>query len=174
MDKLEELIARSDIHNMVLRYCRGMDRRDWDAVRATYHPDAHDQHGDYEGSVDGLIEWLGKRHAEFPYGFHTVANCLIEFADDTTAAVETYFIALLRMPSPHKPGEFIDQQSTGRYVDRFEKRNGEWRVANRRCVYDSRFQQPSAASMPRLPGSVGRRDKQDWIFKLRNDLGIAP
>jgi hypothetical protein len=38
--KLEELSARAEIHDALLRYCRGLDRVDMDLVRGAFHPDA--------------------------------------------------------------------------------------------------------------------------------------
>ncbi|MEI6002085.1 hypothetical protein H3V53_34635 [Paraburkholderia bengalensis] len=36
------------------RYCRGIDRIDWDLVRTCYHPDAFDEHGSSGGGrLDG-------------------------------------------------------------------------------------------------------------------------
>ncbi|WP_221890845.1 nuclear transport factor 2 family protein [Microbispora sp. KK1-11] len=33
---------QQEIHEVVLRYCRGVDRLDMDLVRSAYHPDAID------------------------------------------------------------------------------------------------------------------------------------
>ncbi|MDX6739529.1 nuclear transport factor 2 family protein [Actinocorallia sp. A-T 12471] len=37
---LEELSARAQIHDVLLRYCRGLDRVDMDLVRGAFHEDA--------------------------------------------------------------------------------------------------------------------------------------
>src|SRR5215210_6467344 len=63
-DDIRRLIDRAGIQDLMARYARSVDRRDWDAVRSTFHPDAHDDHGDYKGDVDGFITWVSERHAK--------------------------------------------------------------------------------------------------------------
>jgi len=41
---LEELVARNAITEVLYRYCRGVDRRDWELLRSCYHPEAQDDH----------------------------------------------------------------------------------------------------------------------------------
>ncbi|MCJ7436647.1 MAG: nuclear transport factor 2 family protein, partial [Acidimicrobiia bacterium] len=55
---LQDLAAQQEIRDVLIRYTRGIDRMDADLVRSTYHPDAHDDHGAYQGGVDGFIEWV--------------------------------------------------------------------------------------------------------------------
>lgn len=168
MDTVAWLAARAAIQDCILRYARGVDRRDWEAVRATYHPDAEDEHGEYRGTVDGFIDWVSKRHAPIPFSAHIIHNCLIEFVSDDTAIVETYFVATKRSPAPDsmraEMGAEIDSEVIGRYVDRFERRDGgKWLVAARRVVYDSTRRRPGTFEKPAV-GTMGRRDAQDPIF----------
>lgn len=163
MDGLAKLIAKDAIEENLLRYARGVDRRDWDAVRACYHDDAVDEHGAFQGQVDGFIEWVTARHAPIPFSMHFLGNCLIEFLDERRAAVETYFIAFQRRETSAEGTLF---EVFGRYVDRFEKRTDDiWRVASRRVVYDSSRTQPSTHHLRRLTGSFGQRDRGDPVFQ---------
>lgn len=170
MDKLGELAARSEIEDCLRRYARGVDRRDWDAVRVTYHPDARDWHGEFRGTVDEFITWVADRHATVPFSMHLLSNCLIEFLDDRTAAVETYFVAIHRreaLPGGTEPAMTpTDIEVFGRYCDRFENRNGEWRVADRQVVYDGTRSQPSTNHLRKPVGAAGRRDGLDPVFHL--------
>ena len=50
--RLAGLLDKQEIEEVVLRYCRGIDRRDFDLVRSCYHPDARDRHGSFDGTVD--------------------------------------------------------------------------------------------------------------------------
>jgi hypothetical protein len=53
-----------------------------------------------------------------------------------------------------------------RYVDRMERRNGEWRIAERVVVLDSQRQDPVPTGLAPLENSnVGRRDKDDPSYK---------
>ena len=54
---LRRLLDEEAIKKVHLRYCRGIDRRDWELLRSCYHPDALDDHGDYVGGVDGFIKF---------------------------------------------------------------------------------------------------------------------
>ena len=67
---LHRLLDKSEIYDSICRYARGIDRGDWDLVRSTYHPDADDDHVEYKGGIDGLIEWLDKRFAGIDNSMH--------------------------------------------------------------------------------------------------------
>ena len=73
------------------RYCRGVDRADWDLVRSTYHTDAYDDHGDYKGGIDGFIAFAKSRTGGATQVMHFLGECLIEFARPDVAIAETYF-----------------------------------------------------------------------------------
>lgn len=142
---LRHFLDRAEIQDVLYRYARGVDRRDWALVRAAYHPDAHDDHGGYKGGVDGLIEWLVKRFADVVNSTHVIGNCLVEFASDDDARVETYFVSSrLRAAEHHECGakdgeDAMCRQSWGRYLDQFERRDGAWRIARRAVVVDAAY-----------------------------------
>ena len=66
---------------------------------------------------------------------HFNTNVLIEFQAKDRAFVETYVLVLQR---------FTDRRVTAsaRYLDRFEKRKGEWRVAHRTLVFGDMLSEP--------------------------------
>lgn len=169
MDPLEKLVAKSEIEDCLKRYARGIDRRDWAAVRACFHDDAIDRHGEFHGNGDAFIEWVSARHVDVPFAMHYLANCLIEFLSDTAAAVETYFWAIQRRETrgQGKAVQGTDYEVFGRYVDRFERRGEVWRIADRKVVYDSTRQQPSSNQLRQIVGVIGRRDREDPVFGLR-------
>jgi len=172
MDKLSELTARMEIERSLKRYARSVDRRDYDTLLLCFHPDATDEHGDFCGHISGFIPWVKKRHENIPFSMHSISNIYIEFLDDKTAVVETYFIAHQRRPAPASDGGNgeLDIQTIGRYLDRFELRDGEWRVARRRVVYDSSRVTPSTYTLPKI-GVLGQRDERDSsvaLFKTGN------
>lgn len=133
-EKLQQLLDREAIRDCIYRYCRGIDRADEAALRASYWPDATDSHGAYKGSAEGFIQAALGIFKTNPRNIHQVSNILIEFLDPEHAAVETYFSALQRAAG--KDGVVGQVFLAGRYVDLFEKRDGEWRVAERTVVYD--------------------------------------
>ena len=128
---LRALLDREAIRDCLYRYCRGIDRADEAALRSAYWPDAFDSHGAYQGSAEGFIAQALPRLRAGGRRVHAIANILIELHGDA-AAVESCFLAL-------QSGAAAPAQETflcGRYVDRFERRQGEWRVARRTVVYD--------------------------------------
>lgn len=176
--RLRRHLDKSEIHDVILRYAHGVDRLDMEAVRSSYHPDAYDDHGDYKGGVDGLIEWIMGRHGSIPQSTHFIGNCLVEPFGEHLALVETYFSR--RRITPATPGAatpdaVVDAESIGRYVDRFERRNGEWRTARRIVVYDAAMTSPRV-SLPRNPSwAWARRDPDDAYARMRGEIaGASP
>lgn len=132
--ELRRLVAKDRIRDVLCRYSRGIDRRDFDLVRSCYHPDAVDDHGEYSGGIDGFIDYVQVATARYEHTMHFLGNMLIE-VDGTRAHAETYCVASHRLPPvPGKPNR--DITLIMRYVDVLEERSGEWRIAKRVCTYD--------------------------------------
>jgi hypothetical protein len=173
---LHRLLDKSEIYDAICRYARGVDRGDWDLVRSTYHPDAHDDHVEYKGGIEGLIEWLDKRFAGIDNSMHFLGNCLIEFTGPDLAFVETYFTSRrLRTPSAEERGglaaaDALCREAWGRYADRFERRQGEWRVARRLVVIDSRFTSVAKGGARNTSSTWGTRDPADPSHAVRADI----
>lgn len=173
---LQDILTRHAIQDAMARYARAVDRSDWAGVRAAYHPDAYDDHGDYKGHVDGLIHWLETRFANAENGMHFLGNCLIEQAGPDLALVETYFVSQrLRPPNAEErrtagPKDAICRQGWGRYVDRFERRNGEWRVARRTVVLDATFTFVARDAVRSGPAVWGLRSPADLVYTSRREM----
>ena len=130
-----ELLARQQIHDALLRYCRGVDRLDPDIIQSAYHPGARDNHGSFDGPVDKFIEWVMSNHAggKVLNSVHHLGNSLITFEDEKIAHGETYVSVNHRRLID---GELFDLISHGRFIDRFEERNDEWKIVDRLVVVD--------------------------------------
>ncbi len=131
--QLQSLLDRDAIREVMYAYCRGIDRGDEAALRSVYWPDAIDQHGAYNGGAAGFIDAALKTRANGLRMIHQVTNTSIVLRG-TQAAVESYFQAFQYDNDPQ--GKLRETFLIGRYVDRFEKRGDEWRVAARTVVYD--------------------------------------
>jgi hypothetical protein len=181
------LADRAAIHDAMLRWVRAVDRREWNLVREAFHPDAYDDHGIYRGNLEGLVVWLSERHATISHSSHVVSNILIEFADEDSAIVETYCVAYQRYGSSGAKTRSditggadvrdapFDMIINGRYVDRFERREGAWKIAHRTVVFDNSMMYPVAAEGPKLNPDwpIGTRDRADPIWKLRAKAGLS-
>jgi len=185
-ETVQRLLDRVEIQNVMLRYARGVDRRDWELVRATFFEDGTDHHTDFRGKRDEFIKWVSEKHASVSKSTHFLGNCLVEFASDTVAIVETYFQAILELGAEAEAHRkmLIETADTkadgrirvdvlGRYLDRFEKRNGEWRVAERRVAFDGTHSRPNVGDVDgNLSWVLGRRDENDPIFLMRRAAGV--
>lgn len=165
-DALRALLDREAIRECLYRYCRGIDRADEQALRSSYWPDATDSHGAYRGSASGFIDQALPRLRDARM-VHLIGNVMIALHGDT-AAVESCFVAFQQDRDRDKaPRETL---LCGRYVDRFERRGDEWRVAARTVVYDWIRHSPLPAALdaaafgPRQP--TGGKAPDDPIYVL--------
>lgn len=165
---IDELLARQEIADVIYRYARGIDRLDFELVRSCYHPDAYDDHGAFKGTVDEFVaaaeSWLPRWTATQ----HFMGNMLIEVQGDVARA-ETYAVAYHRREDAEGDGK--DDVMGIRYVDRFECRDGDWRIAHRVVATEWRRVDPVQGARGRGENGVwGRRDRQDvvhWILDAK-------
>ncbi|OAK64501.1 hypothetical protein A3K87_13990 [Variovorax paradoxus] len=168
---LQSLLDREAIRDCLLRYCRGIDRCDEDALRSAYWEDATDCHGAWNGSSAGFIAQALPRLRQGGRRVHQITNVLIELHGDL-AAVESSFLALQSTAAQPDRETFL----CGRYADRFERRGGEWRVAARTVVYDwieERARPELAQDDAALFGArqpVGGRAPHDAVYALLHNV----
>jgi hypothetical protein len=163
---IDELLAREEIREVLLRYTRGIDRLDLDLVRSCYHPDARDDHGAYRGDVDGFLAWVGDVLSYFDSTMHFVGNQLIEL-DGDGAHAESYCVAYHRRGA--RDGEDPHDLVTAlRYVDRLERRADRgWKIADRVCVFDWSRRDPVVGEWA-MDGAVrGQRGAGDPVWRDR-------
>ena len=128
---MQELADREAIRDCLYRYCRGIDRSDAEMLRSDYWPGAMDYHTGFTGTVEQFIEWALPRLAAMEQQMHMIGNILIRL-DDDKARVESYFWSVSVLPGD-TPQQVL---AVGRYLDQFEKRNDEWRIAERMVAHD--------------------------------------
>ncbi|MDP9895709.1 ketosteroid isomerase-like protein [Variovorax boronicumulans] len=171
---LQALLDREAIRDCLYRYCRGIDRCDEAALRSAYWEDATDCHGAWNGSASGFIDQALAKLRQGGRRVHQITNVLIELHGDA-AAVESSFFALQTMAAQPAQQTFL----CGRYVDRFERRAGQWRVAARTVVYDwiEERARPELARDdptlfgPRQPNGVAAPD--DMVYRLLESIRLG-
>jgi hypothetical protein len=172
MDVNEQLLAEREIRRRLLDYCRGVDRCDTELIASAYHPDASDDHGAFQGTGHELARVVPEVLAEhFVSTMHMIGDSIIDFTDDTTAYVETYVHADHRART--NDGDFLERFGA-RYVDRFERRGGAWRIADRVVVVE--WTDTSPITPPRGAGRYvrGVRDGDDLCYqRTPRDPGAA-
>ena len=136
--ELQGLIDKAAIAEVLVSYCRAVDRADLDLLAACYHDDATEDHGGtFEGSARDYIAGIA---AILPRSkmTHTTSNIAIELTGDK-ALVESHILAFARLK---KDGEKFDCLTLARAIDRFEKRDGAWKIAARRMVWEWNHDMP--------------------------------
>lgn len=163
-EELRRFLDEEAVKKVHVRYCRGIDRMDFDLIRSCYHPDAIDDHGEFVGGIDEFIEYGKANLPTFLSTNHFICNQFVEVQGDVAFA-EHYGIAYHRMPAG-EDGLEKDWIATIRYIDRFERRNGEWRIAHRRSLVDSDRIDPVLESLiPRGGPMSGVRDRSDPSYE---------
>ena len=129
--QIQRLLDRAAIQECLARYARGLDRHDEELVLSAYFEDAVDRHGQFTGSPRELAAWGADQHESvWDAHQHFLSNTTIDL-DGDSAHVETYVMFVQR----RRGGGVVDFGG-GRYVDRFERRAGDWRIAARVLVMD--------------------------------------
>lgn len=148
--------AERAIRRCLLDYCRGIDRCDVSLAASAYHADATDDHGAFIGlGVDFVAVAIERLRSTARSSTHFLSEPIIEFTSPTTADVEVQVLAWHRIEDAE--GGFLEK-FCGRYFDRFECRDGDWRIAHRSLTWDwdskervtPAFRIGTFASSPRL------------------------
>jgi len=132
--------ARGEISEVMVRYCEALDRRDVVLLRSCFHADSTHDHGGFVGPSMEFCDHAMALLAQLVATQHLLGNISIKVAGDTATA-SSYFQAYHRMPShgamvfpQARPDE--DVFIGGRYLDRFERRDGAWKIARRNGILD--------------------------------------
>jgi ketosteroid isomerase-like protein len=156
---LEDLEA---IRAVLGRYCRAIDRADAGLLSTVFHEDATDDHGEFRGSAGDFAKWaMTEGPKRYQTMQHTLGTINIEL-DGDVAYTEAYFAnpGVLRMP---QGGEPMLSVLIGRYVDRLERRHGEWRIASRVVVKDYREVRPLHEADDLYKRSV--QGPEDYVYR---------
>ncbi len=150
--RLRDLLDRDAIRQVVHRNARALDRLDNQLALSCYWPEAIDDHNHFVGSPQGFVAYANQVTLSFASCQHGLLTHNCELAGDD-AFSETYYIftGVLADP-PH----FM---STGRYVDHFQRRAGEWRILNRVTIVDGQYELPKSSVGAGLPPAYGPGEK---------------
>ena len=130
-EKLQRLIDHFEIREVIEAYVHACDRCDQEAVADVYHPDSWDDHGPMKMSGPDFAKAVTDSLSTYwQKATHLLGQSRIK-VDGDNAGAETHFFATL---TRDEDGEKMLDQMIGRYVDRLERRNGEWRIKDRVCI----------------------------------------
>lgn len=140
--RVAQLEAESAVRAQCHRYCRALDRADDHLLRSVFHSDATHEHGIFRGTSAQFCDYALETVRALSWTQHFLSNINIDVRGDV-AQVESYFLAVHRL-ARGRPGSGIfsghdieadeDILIGGRYLDRFERRNGTWKIAHRHGI----------------------------------------
>lgn len=166
----QEMVDEYQLRKLVHAYCRAVDRGDTERLRELYHHDAVDAHGAFSaGSADRFLDELAAARPYIRSMQHNITT--VNFAIDGDAAEgEIYTIAVHTLAGRDRDTDLI---LGGRYLDKYEKRDGTWKIKERTIVTDwAQVRDPSAMDMSHpitkdtLKGTLDASDPSYQFFSL--------
>ena len=132
-NKLQQLLDRQEIIELINDYCNAADRHDHVKMRSLYHPDALDDHGSFfSGLAMEFIDMLPEIQAPMEILHHNVTTVNIKL-DGDYAEGEIYILAFHKIKTEDGA---MDLLIGGRYFDKYQKRDGVWKFSHRAVVAD--------------------------------------
>lgn len=167
---LQQVMDRIAIEDCLHRYCHAVDRCDPDLLRTVYWPDGTDDHGFWSGNAMDFVDFCMPILKSRGQTLHAISNIMVRISGEH-ARVQCYYNAIERVIG--KDGTPNDVTFLGRYLDRFEKRAGEWKIRDRKVIIDSwRIYDDSCDWERGVFGTrvvPGKRGKEDPSFELFGD-----
>ena len=167
---LQEMIDEFQLRKLVHAYCRAVDRGDVAKLQSLYHHDAVDAHGGFSaGTADEFLQQLTAARPYIRSMQHNITT--VNFAiNGHTAEGEIYTIAVHTLVGK---GRDVDLLIGGRYLDKYEKRDGTWKINERTIVTDwANVNDPSSMDMSHpitkdtLKGALDASDPSYQFFSL--------
>jgi hypothetical protein len=142
------LLAKDAIIDVLNRFARGADSADLAVIKSVYWPEATDDHGNFSGNAMEFADFAIEVLKNFRTTMHYLTNISIDFPADDQADVQCYFHAYHEQRVTESGEPATVTLVGGRYLDRFERRGGEWRILRRVVTMDWNEQRPLVALAP--------------------------
>ncbi len=161
-----EYLDREEIRDLARRYMRGLDRLDLELLDSVFADDATVDYGFFKGSARKFVDYAHNALKDHLANHHMIGQMLIDVRGDK-AVGEIYFQAFHRIVVE---GAQKDLFISGRYVDRYARRDGIWKITFRSEVNDWARTEPAAdeffqASPAALRGARAPHDYSDAFFE---------
>jgi hypothetical protein len=160
--EIREFIDRARIRDCLVQLARGEDRRDAALISASYWPDSITDYGVFKGDFVAYLAWVVPGADAITNTQHVLGQSYIDYAGDTARA-ETQVISYHRvdMGTAESGSQEQDTCIGGRYLDRMEKRDGQWRIASRIMLYD--WFQDWGKAIDWSQGVMGMAFSEEWF-----------
>jgi hypothetical protein len=160
--ELDRLKSREAIRQQLARYGRGQEWLDVTLMNDVFFEDADINFGFFKGVWRDYRPVLMEIEAASESTFHMCACEQIEFEGDDTAHVEVYGLA------GGGGGSGFTQIYGGRYMHRFERRDGVWKSARCHYVLDWTLRQPEDKAVSESLTGINRithRSPENPLFR---------
>jgi SnoaL-like domain len=157
------LMDRTAILDCISKHARGHDRHDADLLTEAYHPDGVDEHGHAVNSGPVYAAWVNPVHAAgSQVHTHNITTHTCDIDGDTAHCESYVLVCLLNHDG------VTARVISGRYIDRLEKRDGEWKIAIRRSTLELVFTADASLLQSDLTKQQGyprgTRDRRDLSY----------
>ena len=164
-EKIAVLLAKQEIYELVCRYSRGLDRLDPDLLLSVFHEDGWCEYGFSNETPAAFVDFAMGALGDHAANQHMVGNVLIDVEGDE-AFGEVYFNAYHKVKTDEG---FEDVIIAGRYLDRYECRDGEWKIAYRSERVDWSRTEPTQDSYFDLaPDCLRGARAEDAVYRRDN------
>lgn len=154
---------RFAIQDLAALYMRGLDRLDGALLEAQFWPEARCEYGVFSGGPADFAAFCMAALQDHARNHHMLGQHLIDFTEPDEAFGEVYYQAYHRTTG--EAGEPRDLFITGRYVDRYERRGGVWKIAYRSELVDWLRDDPASdAMLAAAPFILGQRKPADPLY----------
>jgi 3-phenylpropionate/cinnamic acid dioxygenase small subunit len=129
---LQTVTDRLDIADVLYRYARCIEERDFAGAAANFTADCFADYGkratDQLNGSAAVEAWIGGALKHVVATSHHISNVTVRLTDSDHAEVVSYLHAWHQVPAPITPVVY------GRYVDSFERTTDGWRIARRKVI----------------------------------------
>lgn len=150
--QLQELLDKQAITEVLQRYSRTLDWLDDDGQAGCFWPDAPIDYGFFTGTAADFLPVVMQIERASQRRWHFLSAPAIAFTAPDHAQAECYGMATgIRQQDD---GSWSGGLYGGRYLDEFAKKDGEWRIAQRKYVMDWKLpldDQPGNEPNPDFP-----------------------
>jgi len=129
--EIRKLLDRAAIGDVIQRYSRAVDQRDWDEVASCFTPDAYADYGLIQGGVEEVVRWIRQGVEAFDKTMHFIQPLVIEVVGDTARA-EAYGLAYHRRTDAGQRKELLVRV---RYLDELVRVGETWLIQRRTVEY---------------------------------------
>lgn len=118
---------RQAIADVLAQYATGIDRRDWDLLRACFTEDCVADYGDIGvwRSADEVTSFMEEAHRECGYTLHRITNQVVS-QDGEGVRARCYVDAVVMLA-----GNQSGVRAVGFYDDELVRTDGGWRISRR-------------------------------------------